>query len=102
MVRLVWFQCRFRALGANSTATLALLNTNTASAAAMLAYIFFDAAQGRKPSSMGAAIGLVIGLVAITPAAGFVNVGSSIFIGVVAAIISKYCYSEIWSQFKIR
>ncbi len=77
------------ALGANATATLALLNTNTASAAAMLAYIFFDAANGRKPSSMGAAIGLVVGLVAITPAAGFVNVGSSIFIGVVASIISN-------------
>ncbi|MGF7138866.1 ammonium transporter [Roseimarinus sediminis] len=77
------------ALGANATATLALLNTNTASAAAMLAYIFFDAARGKKPSAMGASIGLVIGLVAITPAAGFVNVGSSIFIGVVAAIISN-------------
>ncbi|MDA3929784.1 MAG: ammonium transporter [Prolixibacteraceae bacterium] len=77
------------ALGANSTATLALLNTNTASAAAMLAYIFFDAARGKKPSAMGAAIGLVIGLVAITPAAGFVNVGSSIFIGVIAAIVSN-------------
>jgi ammonium transporter, Amt family len=77
------------ALAANSTATLALLNTNTASAAAMLAYIFFDAAMGKKPSAMGAAIGLVIGLVAITPAAGFVNVGASIFIGVVAAIISN-------------
>jgi Amt family ammonium transporter len=55
----------------------------------MLAYIFFDAAKGRKPSALGAAIGLVIGLVAITPAAGFVNVGASIFIGVTAAIISN-------------
>jgi len=77
------------ALAANGTATLALLNTNTSSAAAMLAYIFFDAAKGKKPSAMGASIGLVIGLVAITPAAGFVNVGSSIFIGVAAAIISN-------------
>lgn len=77
------------ALAANATATLALLNTNTASAAAMLAYIFFDAARGKKPSAMGASIGLVVGLVAITPAAGFVNVGSSIFIGVVASIISN-------------
>jgi len=76
-------------LGANATATLALLNTNTASAAAMLAYIFFDAAKGKKPSAMGASIGLVVGLVAITPAAGFVNVGSSIFIGVAASIISN-------------
>jgi ammonium transporter, Amt family len=77
------------ALAANATATLALLNTNTASAAAMLAYIFFDAARGKKPSAMGASIGLVVGLVAITPAAGFVNVGSSIFIGVAASIISN-------------
>lgn len=89
------------ALGANSTATLALINTNTASAAAMLAYIFFDAAQGRKPSSMGAAIGLVIGLVAITPAAGFVNVGSSIFIGVVAAIVSNIAIQKFGHSAKL-
>ena len=78
------------ALGANSTAALALMNTNTASAAAMLSYLFFDMVKGKKPSGMGAAIGLVIGLVAITPAAGFVNVGSSICIGTIAALISNY------------
>ncbi len=78
------------ALAANSVATMALLNTNTASAAAMLAWIFIDAAKGKKPSGMGAAIGLVVGLVAITPAAGFVDVGSSIFIGVIAAAVSNY------------
>lgn len=78
------------ALGANSIAALALMNTNTASAAAMLTWIFFDAAKGKKPTAMGASIGLVVGLVAITPAAGFVNVGSSIFIGVIAALISNY------------
>ncbi|MGQ7868558.1 ammonium transporter [Sunxiuqinia sp. sy24] len=78
------------ALGANSIAALALMNTNTASAAAMLAYLFFDMAKGKKPSGMGAAIGLVVGLVAITPAAGLVNVGASIFIGVVAALVSNY------------
>ena len=78
------------ALAANSTAALALMNTNTASAAAMLAYLFFDMSKGKKPSGMGAAIGLVIGLVAITPAAGFVNVGSSICIGVIAALVSNY------------
>lgn len=77
------------ALAANGTAVLALVNTNTASAAAMLAFVFFDTVKGKKPSSMGAAIGLVVGLVAITPAAGFVNVGASIFIGVAAAIISN-------------
>ncbi len=78
------------ALAANDVAASALVNTNTASAAAMLTWIFFDAAQGKKPSAMGASIGLVVGLVAITPAAGFVTVGASIFIGVIAAIISNY------------
>lgn len=78
------------ALAANDIAASALVNTNTASAAAMLTWIFFDAAQGKKPSAMGASIGLVVGLVAITPAAGFVTVGSSIFIGVIAAMISNY------------
>lgn len=78
------------ALAANGVAASALVNTNTASAAAMLTWIFYDAAKGKKPSAVGSAIGLVVGLVAITPAAGFVNVGSSIFIGVIAAIISNY------------
>ena len=78
------------ALAANSVAAQALVNTNTASAAAMLTWIFYDAANGKKPSAIGASIGLVVGLVAITPAAGFVNVGSSIFIGVIAAVISNY------------
>ncbi len=78
------------ALAANGVAASALVNTNTASAAAMLTWIFYDAAKGKKPSAVGAAIGLVVGLVAITPAAGFVNVGSSIFIGVLAAFVSNY------------
>jgi len=78
------------ALAANGIAASALVNTNTASAAAMLTWIFYDAAKGKKPSAVGASIGLVVGLVAITPAAGFVNVGSSIFIGVIAAIVSNY------------
>lgn len=81
------------ALSANSVATLALVNTNTASAAAMLGYLLVDAAMGKKPSAMGAAIGLVVGLVAITPAAGFVNVGASIFIGLAASIISNIAIS---------
>jgi Amt family ammonium transporter len=81
------------ALAANGTATLALVNTNTASAAAMIGYIIFDAAMGRKPSAMGAAIGLVVGLVAITPGAGFVSIGSSIFIGLSASIVSNIAIS---------
>lgn len=56
----------------------------------MLAWILFDGIRGRKPSALGACIGAVVGLVAITPAAGYVNVGTSIFIGTVASIISNY------------
>lgn len=78
------------ALAANAVAASAIVNTNTASAAAMLTWIFYDAAKGKKPSAIGASVGLVVGLVAITPAAGYVNVGSAIFIGVIAAIISNF------------
>ncbi len=78
------------ALAANALAASALVNTNTASAAAMLTWIFYDAAKGKKPSAVGASVGLVVGLVAITPAAGYVDVGSAIFIGVLAAIVSNF------------
>lgn len=77
------------ALGANSTATIAFLTTNTASASAMLTWLFFDGLRGRKLSALGACIGAVVGLVAITPAAGFVTVGQSIFIGMAASLISN-------------
>jgi len=77
------------ALGADDVAVKALLNTNTASASAMLVYIFFDGVRGRKPSALGACIGAVVGLVAITPAAGFVTVGASIFIGGAGALASN-------------
>lgn len=77
------------ALGANSLAVDAFANTNTASAAAGLAWIFFDAIRGRKPSALGFCIGAVVGLVAITPAAGFVGLPQSIFIGFIAAILAN-------------
>jgi ammonium transporter, Amt family len=77
------------ALGANELAALAFSTTNTASAAAALAWIFFDILLGRKPSASGASIGAVVGLVAITPAAGYVTVGASIFIGTAASVISN-------------
>jgi Amt family ammonium transporter len=77
------------ALSASETAALAFATTNTASAAAMLTWMFFDALRGRQPSAMGACIGAVVGLVAITPAAGYVSVQSSIVIGVVASFVSN-------------
>ncbi|MBI4062940.1 MAG: ammonium transporter [Elusimicrobia bacterium] len=77
------------ALAANETAVLAFCATNTASAAAMLAWVFFDAVRGRRPSALGASIGAVVGLVAITPAAGYVTIPASIAIGAAAAIVSN-------------
>jgi len=78
------------ALGANADAVAAFANTNIASAVAMLTWIFFERFQGRKMSALGASIGAIVGLVAITPAAGFVNIGQSMFIGFAAAIVSNY------------
>jgi len=77
------------ALAANGLAVDAFANTNTASAAAGLSWIFFDSVRGRKPSSLGFCIGAVVGLVAITPASGYVGVPQSIFIGFIAAICSN-------------
>ncbi len=77
------------ALAANGIAGVALLTTQFASASAMLAWIFLDAIQGRKPSALGACIGAVVGLVAITPAAGLVDFGPSILIGFVSSVISN-------------
>jgi Amt family ammonium transporter len=76
-------------LKANGDAAIAFATTNTASAAAMLGWIFFDWLRGKKPSALGACIGAVVGLVAITPSAGFVTVSQSIFIGLVASVISN-------------
>jgi Amt family ammonium transporter len=78
------------ALGANSTAVIAFANTNIASATAMITWIFYERMLGRKMSAVGACIGAVVGLVAITPAAGFVNIGQSMFIGFIASIISNW------------
>ncbi|NOT74291.1 MAG: ammonium transporter [Cyclobacteriaceae bacterium] len=77
------------ALAANGLAVQAFATTCFASASAMMTWVLFDALVGRKISAMGACIGAVVGLVAITPGAGFVNLGQSIFIGFAAAIISN-------------
>ncbi|MEO8861611.1 MAG: ammonium transporter [Ginsengibacter sp.] len=77
------------ALAANSLAVSAFATTNTAAAAGGLAWMFYDVLKGKKPSVLGFCIGAVVGLVAITPAAGFVAIPQSIFIGAVAALISN-------------
>lgn len=77
------------ALGANALSVSAFATTNTAAAAAGLSWMFFDVLKGKKPSVLGFCIGAVVGLVAITPAAGFVAIPQSIFVGVVAAVVSN-------------
>ena len=77
------------AVGATPLAVNAFGTTNTAAAAAGLAWMFFDVAKGKKPSVLGFCIGAVVGLVAITPAAGFVGIPQSILIGFVASLISN-------------
>ncbi len=81
------------ALGANSLAASAFATTNTAAAAAGLAWMFFDTVRGKKPTALGFCIGAVVGLVAITPAAGFVSIPISLFIGTFASIVSNLVVS---------
>ena len=85
-----WFGFNAGSAGAaNALSVSAFATTNTAAASAGLSWMFFDVLRGKKPSVMGFCIGAVVGLVAITPASGFVAIPQSIFIGVVSAIISN-------------
>jgi len=85
-----WFGFNAGSAGAaNGLAVSAFATTNTAAAAAGLSWMFFDVMRGKKPSVLGFCIGAVVGLVAITPASGFVAIPQSIFIGFIAAIISN-------------
>src|SRR6476659_8908206 len=77
------------ALGANALSVSAFATTNIAAASAGLSWMFFDAVRGKKPSVLGFCVGAVVGLVAITPAAGFVAIPQSIFVGMIAAIVSN-------------
>jgi Amt family ammonium transporter len=78
------------AVGASPLAVSAFATTNVAASAAGLAWILFDVARGKKLSALGFCIGAVVGLVAITPASGYVTVPVSIFIGVIAGATSNF------------
>jgi len=78
------------ALEANALAASAFLATNTAAAAAALGWMFTEWATRGKPTVLGAASGAVAGLVAITPASGFVGPIASIIIGAIAGLV---CYA---------
>ena len=80
------------ALGANELAVHAFMTTNTSAACAMLSWMLIEKLLRGKPSVLGAATGAVIGLVAITPAAGFVPIWASLIIG---TLVSPICYFAI-------
>ena len=82
------------AMGANGLAVQALGTTTVAAAAASMAWVFLDKILGHKLSAMGACIGAVVGLVAITPAAGFVSISHAITIGIVSSIVSNFAVSK--------
>ena len=75
------------ALEAGATATLAFINTLNATAAAALTWTFAEWLLKGKPSMLGAASGAVAGLVAITPACGWVGVGGGLIIGALAGVV---------------
>ena len=76
-------------LAANDLAALALVTTNLAAAGSAVSWMLTDWVIKGKPSAAGIAIGGVVGLVAITPAAGFVSVPASMIIGLTAGLISN-------------
>lgn len=80
------------AIAANGLAASAFVTTNTAAAAGALAWMLVSWAHGGKPSSLGFVSGGVVGLVAITPAAGYVTPMAAIVIGAVAGVL---CYSAM-------
>ena len=84
---------------AGHDAAAAVLNTNLATAVAFLVWIVWDYMTGRKPSLIGSVNGMIVGLVAITPAAGFVNGYGAMIIGAVGASIVYVAYnylSRVW------
>jgi Amt family ammonium transporter len=87
------------ALAANGLAGAAFLNTNTATAVAALAWMFVEWMHSGKPTVLGLASGAVGGLVAITPAAGFVNIGGAIFIGIAAGVIPFFAVAKLKPMF---
>ena len=79
------------ALGANPIAALAFATTMLAPAGTLVAWTFLDIARTGKSTAVGSATAIVVGLVAVTPAAGFVGPMSAIALGAIAAVPSYYC-----------
>lgn len=87
------------ALGSGELAVHALLTTNTSAATALLSWMLVEKITRGKPTMLGAATGAVVGLVAITPGAGFVPIWASIIIGAVVSPVCYFAMSVIKSKF---
>lgn len=88
------------ALGANQDAILAFATTNTASAICMITWLVMEAIKGHKIKVIDACIGAVVGLVIITPAAGFVNISQSMFMGAIGGILCNL-FLDFFKRFDI-
>ena len=88
------------AFGANAIAGLALLTTTIATAIAGITWMLIEWIVYKKPTLLGLASGIVAGLVAITPAAGFVNVAGSMIVGVVGAALAFFGVVGLKKMFK--
>jgi Amt family ammonium transporter len=87
------------AVAANGLAAQAFLNTNTAAALGGLTWLFTEWLITKKPTILGICSGIIAGLVAITPAAGFVNIVGAIIIGVLAGPICYFSVSYLKPKF---
>ena len=87
------------ALAASGLAGAAFINTNTATAVAALSWMVVEWMHSGKPTVLGLASGAVGGLVAITPAAGFVNISGSIIIGIAAGVIPFFAVAKLKPMF---
>ena len=93
-----WFGFNAGSAGAGGLGALALLNTHLAAAAGAVTWLVVEGSRIRKFTMLGAASGLVAGLVAITPAAGYVSPMAAIGIGVAAGVI---CYGAVLAKSRL-
>jgi ammonium transporter, Amt family len=88
------------ALAANELAAMAFVTTTVATAAAGLTWALIEWQQNGAPTALGAVTGAVAGLVAITPACGFVNPMNAIFIGIIVSFLCYLAIAKVKSYFK--
>ena len=87
------------ALAADTIAVYAMVNTTVATSSALLAWMFAEWLHAGKPTVVGISSGIIAGLVAITPAAGFVNPVGAIFVGAIGGILSYFAVARLKPAF---